>query len=266
MGLFGIGGKAPKYQMVQAPKVMTGADAYSGAVNWGNQNFGNAMGARESALSDLSRGSDYYAGFQPTSFEQAMANQQFQNVWPDQQAFMMNQLAKSGMSYSPVAAATLGKAYGNTSMDIAQYLANQGNQRAQYSLSSRLGIDPMSMINPYANAGMNQSNEQANYDWQATKQNADAQYANDMAKYQQKMAGYKMMGQIVGGVGGAFIGGPQGAMMGSQMGGALMGGGNDMGSALYASQGMPRDWSSMFKTAQPATQSQILGYSTAAYR
>lgn len=212
-GFFSLGKKAPSYPTVTAPKVMTGADAYSGAVNWGNQNFGNAMQARESALSDLNN-KDYYSSFQPTSFEQALADQSFKNVWPDQQNYMANVLSKSGMAYSPVAASTLGKAYGDTTFNIGSYLADQGNQRAQYSLASRLGIDPMSIMNPYANAGMNQSNEQAGYDWQATKQNADAQYANAMQKYMKDQALLGMISQF-GPLAGYLAGGGQGAAMGA---------------------------------------------------
>lgn len=238
-GFFSLGKKAPSYPMVTAPKVMTGADAYSGAMNWGNKNFGNAMQARESALSDLNN-KDYYSSFQPTSFEQALADQSFKNVWPDQQNYMANVLSKSGMAYSPVAASTLGKAYGDTTFNIGQYLANQGNQRAQYSLASRLGIDPMSIMNPYANAGMNQSNEQAGYDWQATKQNADAQYANAMQKYMRNQALLPIISKVSP-LGGFLAGGGEGAAMwiSNLMGGSSGGGYGNSGYGSGGQQSQP---------------------------
>jgi hypothetical protein len=41
---------------------------------------------------------------------------------------MQNILSKSGMAYSPVAAQTLGKEYGNLSTQIGQYLNDQLNR------------------------------------------------------------------------------------------------------------------------------------------
>lgn len=214
-GFFSLGKKAPSYPTVAAPNVGTGQNYYNQGMQFGNQNFGQAMGARESALSDLSKGNDYYAGFQPTSFENALATQNFKNIWPDQQAFMRNELSKSGMAYSPVSATTLGNAYGNLGSNIGQYLTNLGNQRATTSLQSRLNIDPMSQIvSPYANLGAQQGNNQANYDWQATKQNADAQYANEMQKYMRQQAELATISKISP-VGGFLAGGGEGAAMGA---------------------------------------------------
>lgn len=264
MGLFGLGGKAPSYPTVTAPTVGTGANYYDQAMSFGNNNFGNAMGARESALSDMNN-PNYYASFQPTSFEQALGDQRFQNQWPNQEAYMSNVLSKSGMAYSPTAAATLGKAYGDTSFNIGSYLADQGNQRATNSLNARMGIDPMSILNPYADLGAQQGNSQANYDWQATKQNADAQYANAMQKYNQSQAMMKMIGQIGGGIAGGMVGGPQGAMMGAGMGGTLMGGGNDMGSYMQGSQQLNNSWGGDWMKQQPQSQSQMLGFNTGNY-
>lgn len=264
MGLFGLGGKAPQYPTVTAPTVGTGQNYYNQALQFGNQNFGNAMGARESAISDMNN-PNYYASFQPTSFEQALGDQNFKNVWPNQQNYMANTLSKSGMAYSPTAAATLGKAYGDTSFNIGSYLANQGNQRAMSSLQQRMGVDPMSMLNPYANLGAQQGNSQAGFDWNATKQNADAQYANSMQKYMQDQQMMAMIGQLGGAAVGGMIGGPQGAMMGSGMGGAMMGGGQNMGQYMQASQGLNNSWGGDWMKQAPQSQSQMVGFPTTQY-
>lgn len=207
MGCFS---STPTYTPPAPPKLPTAQELYGQAQTFGQSTMPNAMGAREGALNDLKNPTAYYAGFQPTSFEQAMGNQQFQNIWPDQQAYMNNVLNKSGMAYSPVAAATMGKAYGNLSMGIGQYLNTQANDRATGSLNARLGIDPMSSImQPFASMGAQQGNAQGQLDYGYQQALAQQQYQQQMDKFQQQAAMAKMFGQISpigGGIYGASTG------------------------------------------------------------
>lgn len=224
MGCFSS--KQPTYTPPAPPTLPTADQLFAAGTNYAKTNSPLAFGAREGALADLSRGNDYYAGFQPTSFEQALGNQSFQNVWPDTQAYMMNLLGKSGMAYSPVAAQTLGKEYGNLSQSIGQYLNEQGNNRANASLNARLGIDPNSMIQPFVTTGMNQGNSQANLDYGYQQSLAQQQYQQAMNKYQQQQSFAKTLGQIS-----PVFGNVYGASTGS-LGSSLSGTADTMGSFL----------------------------------
>lgn len=236
MGCFS--GNAPQYQAPAAPKLPTADELFASGTNYAKTNDPLAYGAREGALSDLQDPTAYYSKFQPTSFEQALGNQQFKNIWPDQQAYMMNLLGKSGMASSPVAATTLGNAYGNLSTNIGQYLDTQANNRANQSLTARLGIDPMSMVTPFVNTGMQQSNNQANLDYNAQLNAANANYANALQKYNSQNALSQLIGQGVGAAGGFMAAGPAGASIGSGLGGVLTGGNMNLGSIFQGAQGM----------------------------
>lgn len=229
----------PQYPNVDPAQVVTGQDATNQAMQLAQQYFGPQMGAQAQGLNDLSMGNAYYQQYQPTSFEQALGNQQFKNIWPDEQAQIMNRLSQSGMAYSPVAAQTEANAYGNLSTGIGEYLNNQANTRATNNLTSLLGFDPNNYYGPIANRITGQSNEQAGLNQQANMQNANAQYSNSLANYQQGNATNGAIGSALGGIGGFMVGGPGGAMIGSQLGGSLMGGssaGGGMGNSLMASQ------------------------------
>ncbi len=243
MGCFSS--KQPTYTPPAPPTLPTAQELYSQAMTFGNQNMPMAMGAREGALTDLQNPNAYYSSFQPTSFEQALGNQSFQNVWPDTQAYMANVLGKSGMAYSPVAAATMGKEYGNLSQSIGQYLSDQANTRATGSLNARLGIDPMSSImNPFANMGQQQGNNQANLDYGYQQAQAQQQYQQAMNKYQQQQAAAKMFGQVspvFGNIYGASTGNLGSSLSGTMdtmnafapaAMGAMTGGAGGMGAAL----------------------------------
>jgi hypothetical protein len=235
MGLFSglFGGKKPEYQAAEAPKVKQATELMPAATDWAKANFGESYGARESALSDLSKGNEFYAQYQPTSFENALSNQYFQNVWPNTEAYMKNLLSQSGMAYSPTMASTLGKEYGNLSYNIGQYLSDLGNQRAQYSLSSRLAIDPYSVYSPYLNTDMSQGNLQNSFDYQAANAKADANFANAMQEYQRKNDMIDAIGGLaLGAVGGGFgaMGGLGSLGVSGGLGGALQG--FNLGSSL----------------------------------
>lgn len=231
MGCFS--NKQPTYNPPPPPTLPTAQELFSQAQSFGNQNMPNAMGAREGALTDLQNPTQYYSGFQPTSFEQALGSQSFQNIWPDQQAYMMNLLGKSGMASSPVAATTLGNAYGNLATNIGQYLNTQANDRATGSLNARLGIDPMaSIMNPFANVGQQQGNSQANLQYGYQQALAQQQYQQQMNQFQQQAAAAKMMGQISP-LGGTIYGASTG-----HLGDAWGGTGQTMSSVLPMIMGM----------------------------
>ena len=199
----------PQYGSVQAPQVMSGQDAYSGAQNWlGSNGYGSQLTAQSNALNQIATpqaAQQYYSSFQPTSFENALAQQQFQNVWPQQQAFMQDQLSKSGMSYSPVEAATLGQAYGNTATGIGEYLNTQANNRANTVLSSNLSINPMNYLSPIADANQNASGKNAQNSMNAQMTNNSADYDNQLMNYKQQLAQGQAIGSIASSIGGGML-------------------------------------------------------------
>ena len=185
----------PTYEPPAPPKLQSAADIYGEATNWANTNFPAQMQAQAQALANVNN-PNYYAQWQPTSFEQALGNQQFKNIWPDQEAYMMNKLSQSGMAYSPVAATTLGNAYGNLSTQIGEYLSNQGNQRATNAINAGLNMSPMNYINPYANTSQQQGNSQANLDYGYQQAQAQQAYQQQMNNYQNEQAFAKMLGGV----------------------------------------------------------------------
>mgnify|MGYP003393843087 CR=1 FL=1 len=225
------------FAKANTPQLPTAQDLYSQGTNYAKTTAPMAFGARESALTDLQNPTQYYGSFQPTSLESALGNQYFSNVWPDVQKSIMNNLSLSGLSSSPVLANTLARQQGNLETNIGSYLADQANNRATNSLTARLGIDPMSMITPYVNTGQQQGNNQANLfsnylnnfattgmnqgNAQAQMQNdyqqqlAQAQYQQQVNKYNQQMALAKTIGMISP-IGGAIYGGISGGAPGFQ--------------------------------------------------
>lgn len=233
--------QTPNYPQIQPASVVTGADATNQAMQLTNQYFAPQMGAQAQGIADIGQGTNYYNSYQPTSFAQALGNQSFQNIWPNEQAYMQNLLSQSGMAYSPTEATTLGNAYGNLSTNIGEYLNQQGNTEATNNLSALLGINPTNYSTPILNAITGQSNQQAGLNQQATMQNADATYSNSLANYNQQLATGQAIGTGVGALGGLAVGGPAGAIAGAGIGGSLMGGsnsGSSLSNYLLASQYM----------------------------
>lgn len=204
-GLFGLmcgGGDTPEYNPPAAPKLKTADEIYQEAIQFALKNYPQAYGARESALADIGRGTEFYKGFQPTSFEEALGTQGFQNIWPDTQRQIAQAYSLSGLEGSPGLATTMGKEYGNLATTIGEYLSNLGQSRAQYSLQSRLGIDPNAVTSPYAQTNINQSNQQAQLDYEASVARAQADYQNALAKTKEKQS--KVTGLMT--IGGAIAG------------------------------------------------------------
>ncbi len=236
--------KQPTYNPPAPTAVPTAQDLFSQSSNYAQQNQPMAYGAREGALKDLNN-PNYYAGFQPTSMESALGNQYFQNIWPDMQKSITNNLSLSGISSSPVLANTLAKQQGNLGFQVGSYLSDQGNQRATNSLNARLGIDPSNVMSQYLNTAQNQGNMQANNQNAYQQALAQQQYQQQMNQFQNQQSLYKTIGQISP-LGGALYGGISGGSTGlgsslsgttdslsklmqmymAQQGGGMGGGGN----------------------------------------
>jgi hypothetical protein len=252
MGLFSS--KKPSLELPAPPKYKTAQDLFNSAIGFAKQNSPLAYGAREGALSDLNRGTAYYESFQPTSFEQALGNQYFSNVMPDVERSIKQNLSLSGIESSPILAEQIGKARGNLGVDIGQILANLANERAKYSLSSRLGIDPYNTYGNFLETDMSQDNLQKSTDYQYSLQRAMLDYQNNLANAKSKSAGIGTLGTLIGaGAGMAlapFTGGlsiPAGAALGASLGGTgaslfggdMGGGGINFGDALSIAQMFP---------------------------
>lgn len=205
--------KTPSYNPPAPPTLKSADELFGSATNYAKANTPLAYGARESGLADLAKGNDYYAGFQPTSFEQALGNQYFQNVWPQQEESIKHGLSLSGLDSSPILAQMLSQEKGKTQFDIGSYLNQQGNQRATDSLNARLGITPDSVLQGYLNTDQNQSNSNATNQWDYQQQLAQAQYQQAVDKYNQQNALYKTIGMISP-IGGAIYGGVSGGSNG----------------------------------------------------
>lgn len=201
--------KTPSYNAPPPPKLPTAEELYGAGTNFAKTNMPLAFGAREGGLADLARGSDYYAGFQPTSFDEALTNRYFQNVWPSTQESIKHGMSLSGLDSSPLLAKALGDARGGLEYQIGSYLSDLGNTRATNSLTARLGINPMDMVNPYVTVGMNQGNKQAELDYDYAQQLAQAEYQAAVDKYNKKNALYKTVGMFSP-LGGAIYGGARG--------------------------------------------------------
>ena len=221
----------PEYNPPAAPKLKTAQEIFDESIGFARANYPRAYGAREAALADIGRGQEFYKEFQPTSFEDALANQYFQNIFPDVERQTKQALSLSGMEYSPILAELLGQRRGELQTNIGEYLSNLGQSRAQYSLQSRLGIDPQGVSGPFAQTTMNQSNQQAQLDYEASVARAQADYQNALAKTKEKQSKVTALTTIGGMALGALTGGIGAGLMGtaaipgmSAGGGALWGG------------------------------------------
>jgi hypothetical protein len=179
-GMRGGCGDSPEMQIPAAPQYKQADQLLQAAIDWANKNYPEAMGAQASALTDLSKGTDYYKSFQPTSFEQALGDQYFQNVMPDVERSIKQNLSLSGMANSPILASQIATQRGNLGVSIGEYLSNLGNTRATNSLQARLGIAPADVYGPYLNTDINQSNTQTGADYETAMANAINDYNNEM--------------------------------------------------------------------------------------
>jgi len=252
MGLFG-GGNQAELKLPAAPTLQTGAQARGTALEFGQAQTPLALGARESALADIGRGTEFFEQFQPTSFEQALGQQSFQNIFPDVERSIRQNLSLSGIESSPVLAQQVGRARGQLGVDIGNILAQLGQQRATQSLQARLGIDPISqIINPISQQDLQQSNLQSQLQFQRDLAQSLADFQTQQQAASSKSAGISSLGSALGAGAGALFaiptGGlsiPAGAALGGALGGAgasLFGGGASpigLGDALSVIQAFP---------------------------
>jgi hypothetical protein len=235
----GCGSKTPSYTPPPAPAPINyQQDILNPTISAYQTNTPQAFGAREGALSTLSNPQstmDYYNAFQPTSFEQALGNQYFQNIYPDVQKQIAGRLSSAGIASSPILARLSGKAYGDLGVQIGQYLSNQANDRATGSLNARLGVNPWSDISPMANQGLQNAQWNQQQQAQYAQQQAMAQYQQQMNSYNQSAGIKSLLGTGLGAGLGALFALPTGGLslaagagLGSSIGGAgaqLFGGG-----------------------------------------
>src|SRR3990167_8872405 len=187
--------KRTQYSPQDPVQLPTAEDLFGRATAWGRREMPLAYGAREGALADLGRGTDFYNQFQPTSIESALGNQYFQNIMPDLKRSIRHSLSLSGMANSPALAEQTARAIGRVGFDVGSYLANQGNERARYSLGSRLAIDPYrDVYGRYFEADQNQSNSQAQLQQQYNEQRAMADYLTDQERYERDLAKARSVG------------------------------------------------------------------------
>lgn len=100
------------------------------------------------------------------------------------------------MAYSPVAATTMGNAYGNLATGIGEYLNTQANTRATNSINAGLGISPSQLLTPFVQTGQTQSNDQANLNYGYSQAQAQQQYQQQINQYQQDQSFAQMLGYI----------------------------------------------------------------------
>src|SRR3990167_8937326 len=208
--------KTPQFS---APKLPTAEEIYQQATTRAKTETPLAYGAREAGLSDLAKGTPFFESFQPTSIEQALSNQYFQNVMPDLERSIKHSYSLSGLEGSPGLAESIAKARGQVGYDVGSYLSNLGNSRALTSLSSRIGIDPNQVLSPYVNTAVNQSQAQGQMDLQQ----AIADYNVQIQKQKQKGGLISGLGALGGAGIGALLALPTGGMsvgMGAALGGA----------------------------------------------
>lgn len=228
---------APTYAPPAPPTLQTADQLYGSAQNfYQNNGYGNLLTAQGTALNNANN-PNYYAGFQPTSFENALATQNFNNIWPQEDAMIKNQFANSGMNFSPALASTEANAYGNLSTQVGSYLADQGNTRATNAINAGLNISPNSLLSPFVQTGQTQSNDQANLNYQYQQALAQQQYQQQMNKYQSNNALASTIGQISP-IGGQIYGGVTGTS-GSAFGGTAqsLGQAGQLAMAMYGMGG-----------------------------
>ena len=263
MGCFGKN-KAPEIKIPDAPKLPTAKELFDQGIGYGQQYTPLAFGARENALQNIDQlkptpeffsqynlvqperiTQDYYNQFGPTSFEQALGNQYFQNIFPDVEANIKHNLSLSGVANSPILAQQIAKAQGQIGYDVGRYLSDLGQTRASQALgrdseliglgqrraelgqqginnifNAQLSIDPFQdVIGPYVGLGQSQGNAQANLNYNTEIQRAQADYQRALQDYQNKQAMISSIAQIGGGALGFAFGGPGGAAIGSSIGG-----------------------------------------------
>lgn len=237
---------SPTYTPPQPVSVMGANQAYTDAGNYFNSTGnGNLLTAQSTALSNA-QSPTFYNSFQPSSFQEALGNQYFSNVWPQENAQLQNQFANSGMNFSPALASTQANAYGNLASSVGQYESGIGQTQATNAINAGLGISPNSVLSPYVTNDLNQSNINTQQQNTYNQALAQQQYQQQYNQYAQNNALASTIGQISP-IGGQIYGGATGTS-----GSAFAGTANTLGSpfsALAMNQAMTQ------YNSQPGVQS-----------
>lgn len=226
----------PTYTPPSPVLAMTGQEANQQGYAQAQQQYGPQMGAQAQGINDISQGASYYNNFGPSSLAEAVGNQYFSNIWPQQQSMIQNQFANSGMNFSPALASTEANAYGNLGANVGQYEQGISNQNATNNLSDLLSINPMAYSQPLTNNILNQSNTNTGLQNQYNQSLAQQQYQQAYNQYAQNNAFASTIGQISP-VGGQIYGASNGTS-----GSAFAGSAQSLGQAgqlamMYAGQG-----------------------------
>lgn len=253
------------------PKPKSPAELMSEQAAWMQGEFPEYYGTREWGAGQLKQIPSFdiapieYEKFGPTSFEEALGTRYFENVWPETERAIKHGLSLSGMAYSPVLGAQLGKARGGIEYDIGRYLSELGEQRAvrdyerrlkemgageearQFAISQAMGTQPMEYLPQ----------------WQQQEQN---RYTADLMEYQKALKEYEkgkmggtwgsLIGMGVGAIAAPFTGGLSlipAMALGGGLGGMIgkMGWGGEPGVSMA-------DALSIYQTGQEPSIEEIL--------
>ena len=207
---------APTYNPPAPVMAASGQDLYNQGQQWYQQNQPGLYNAQSTALANAND-RNYYNSWGPTSLDQALGSQYFQNVWPDESAAIKQQFSQSGLSSSPALAETLGRAQGGLETQVGSYLSTQAQQEATNAINAGLGISQSSLLNPYVTTAGNQSNINTGYQNNYNQALAQQQYQQQYNNYSQNNALASTLGQISP-IGGAIYGASTGTS-GSALGG-----------------------------------------------
>lgn len=226
----------PTYSPPQPVLAMSGQEGVNQGMSLANQYFSPQMGAQAQGIADIGQGQSYYNNFGPSTLADAVGNQYFNNIWPQQQAMIQNQFANSGMNFSPGLASTEANAYGNLASGVGQYEQNISNQNATNNLSDLLSINPNSYYGPITNDILNQSNTNTNMQNQYNQAVSQQQYQQAYNKYSNQNSLANTIGQISP-LGGQIYGGITGTS-GSAFGGTASSFGNAAQLAMMMNGGV----------------------------
>jgi len=235
MGFFGFGDR-PSYSPPKPIHYDQAPEFFRDALAWAKKTFPQATMSREKGLRDirsLEASPEYYAQYGPTSFEEALGNQYFQNIIPDLEASIKHNLSLSGMYSSPILAEQIAQARGRVGYDVGKYLADLAQRRAELGIQGRqaalmaeIGIDPASVYGPYLETDIQQSNLKSLAEYQGRVADSQAGFQNALSDWQSAGSLGSLIGSGIGAIGGSFFGAPMiGASIGGSLGGAMAGGG-----------------------------------------
>jgi len=275
------------------PDFATGQELFDFGVGRGQEIAPLGLTSRETGLGflqDPATASQFFEGFQPSNFEQGVADSTFGNMLRRAERSAGHRASLGGIesAFPELFAQAIGPTIGN----IGQFLSNQNQRRGELTLQGLLGIDPISqIINPLAGIEQRQDFlqkgtqfdadlEQALKDFQTAQLSAQdrlieeqsrvgllsQERALDLQEDERRRAAegqaISSFGSLLGGGAGFFLGGGLGgASIGAGLGGnlgALLGGTNSpisLGDSLQLGQALQP---SLFPGSQQNQQNELL--------